>query len=333
MHQASVGFHCAQCAHKGAQRVVTARSLRTRPLATMVLVGVNVAVWIAGLLMDSRGNILDSGNNELLVKGGLVSLVQYQLGGSLHGVAAGEWYRVVTAGFLHFGLLHLGLNMWALWVLGLITEQVAGRLRMVVIYVVALVAGSFGAMIVTPDALTAGASGAIYGLMGGLLVVARARGIAMRDTGLVTVLLLNLVFTFGVSGISIGGHIGGLIGGALAAFLVVDVPERIPSLRGRARDAYAVGLGLVLCVVLVAATVQVSKDWVRDGRALSSPLAKDRGGLLRGNDVDQDAGPLLEPDDARDARQHVDVPVELVVVVVRQGVEHHVVGQVSDPLA
>lgn len=270
MHQAAVGFHCPECTHRHGQRVITPSSLKTRPIVTMVLVGINVAVWAAGLLMHSRGNILDSGDNELLWKGGLVSRVLYTPYGEVHGVAVGEWWRVITSGFLHFGLLHLGLNMWALWVLGLVTERVAGRLRMVLIYAVSLVAGGFGAMIVTPDALTAGASGAIYGLMGGLLVVARARGIAMRDTGLLTALALNLVFTFGVSGISIGGHIGGLVGGALAAFLLVDVPLRARNLQGRVGEMYAVGVSLVLCVALVFGAVKVSKSAVADGRAIGA---------------------------------------------------------------
>lgn len=256
------------------QPVVTARSLRKQPVVTMVLVGINVAVWVAGVFMDSRGNILDSGNNELLVKGGLVSRIQYELFGPIHGVATGEWWRVITSGFLHFGLFHLALNMWALWILGAITEQIAGRLRTVLIYSVALVGGGFGAILLTPNSLTAGASGAIYGLMGGLLVVARARGIAMRDTGLITVLLLNLVFTFGVSGISIGGHIGGLIGGAIAAFLLVDVPQRIPNLRGAALDVYAVGVSVVLCVALTVGAVQISKNAVRDGRAAPAPAVE-----------------------------------------------------------
>ena len=91
---------------------------------------------------------------------------------------------------------------------------------------VSLVAGALGAMILSPDSLTAGASGAIYGLLGALIVLHRARGIPLRDTGLITILVLNMVLSFGISGISIGGHLGGLVGGGIAGYVLYDLGAR-----------------------------------------------------------------------------------------------------------
>jgi membrane associated rhomboid family serine protease len=118
-------------------------------------------------------------------------------------------------------------NAFALYVLGTMLEPAIGRLRFAIVYFVSLLAGSFGALLVEPDALTVGASGAIFGLMGAAVVVMRNRGINPMESGLGLWLGINLVFTFAIPGISIGGHIGGLIGGALAAALMFDLRDRV----------------------------------------------------------------------------------------------------------
>jgi membrane associated rhomboid family serine protease len=142
-------------------------------------------------------------------------------------VADGEVWRLVTSGFLHYGLLHLAFNMFSLWILGSMLEPAVGRLRFALIYFVSLLGGSFGALLLSPDALTAGASGAVFGMFGAAFVVMRNRGIDFMQSGLGFWLILNLVLTFTANGISIGGHLGGLFAGALATYAMVEVPARL----------------------------------------------------------------------------------------------------------
>ena len=143
----------------------------------------------------------------------------------LIGVAEGEWTRLLTGGFLHAGLLHLLVNMFLLWMLGRQLEPAHGPVRYSGLYMGSLLAGSFGVMLHDPQALTVGASGAVFGLMAAAIVHQLRRGISPWGTGLGGLLLVNVVFTFGRPGISIGGHLGGLAGGALVAWLV-DVADR-----------------------------------------------------------------------------------------------------------
>ena len=127
-----------------------------------------------------------------------------------------EYWRLVTAGFLHAGLLHIGFNMYILYWLGTMLEPALGRVRFVALYFASLLAGSLGALLLSPNAVTVGASGAVFGLMGAAFVIQRARGIDPMQSGIGPLILLNLGLTFVIPGISIGGHIGGLVGGVLA---------------------------------------------------------------------------------------------------------------------
>ena len=142
-------------------------------------------------------------------------------------VADGEWWRLLTAGFLHGGLLHLLLNMYVLYFLGRMLEPALGHVRFGAIYFASLLAGSFGAVLLSPDTPMVGASTAIFGLFGAAIVMARNRGIDIMASGLGPILILNLVITFlpGLN-ISIGGHVGGLIGGVLAALAVEAIATR-----------------------------------------------------------------------------------------------------------
>ena len=128
----------------------------------------------------------------------------------LIGVAEGEWSRLLTGGFLHAGLLHLLVNMFLLWMLGRQLESAHGLVRYSGLYMGSLLAGSFGVMLHDPQALTVGASGAVFGLMAAAIVHQVRRGISPWGTGLGGLLLVNVVFTFGRPGISIGGQLGGL---------------------------------------------------------------------------------------------------------------------------
>lgn len=268
MNQASVGFHCPECVRSGSQKVVRGPGTGLgRPVVTLTLIVLNVLVWGIAQVLGGGTNILDTPQKAIAYGGLFASGVRAtpagQPIGHLMGVAHGESYRLLTAGFLHVGIIHLAMNMWALWILGQVTEQALGRSRMVMVYFVSLFAGSFGALLLAPQRPAVGASGAIFGLLGGLLVVARARGIRLRDTGLLPVLGINLVITFTLSTyISVGAHIGGLIGGALAAFILVDVFERVPSLQSRgqtpAQRRRTDGVAGVVSVLLVLAFVMGS---------------------------------------------------------------------------
>ena len=252
-HQASVGFHCTECVAQHHTRVVRARAIRGfQPILTMVLVGTNVLVWLLGQLIWKPRNFINTSDGAIRAGGLFANAVRVAPNGrgvgNLIGVAHGEWYRLLSAGFVHVGIFHLVINMWALWVLGRVTEQLLGRTKMGLIYFVSLFAGSFGALLVSPHSVTVGASGAIFGLMGGLLMVAKARGVAMRDTGLLGVLVLNLVLTFGLSSyISVGAHIGGLIGGGIAGLLLVDLPNRMRSTSRRSRASSSPGASAWPC--------------------------------------------------------------------------------------
>jgi membrane associated rhomboid family serine protease len=142
--------------------------------------------------------------------------------GALHGPSValgGEWWRIVTSGFLHSQnlLLHVAFNGYLLYLLGQMLEPGIGTNRFAAVYFAGLFGGSAGALALSWSAGTIGASGAVFGLMGAAMVLLRKRGINPWKTSIGTLVLINLAFTFLAPGISIGGHVGGIIGGALAA--------------------------------------------------------------------------------------------------------------------
>jgi membrane associated rhomboid family serine protease len=141
------------------------------------------------------------------------------------GVAYGQWWRLITNGFLHVNLLHIAFNMYFLYLLGRILEPALGSVKFALLYLVSLLAGSLGALIVSPHQLTVGASGAVFGLMGAVLLEARARQIPELQSWITWLIVLNLGFSFVFPDISWGGHVGGLIGGALCT-VVLQYGER-----------------------------------------------------------------------------------------------------------
>lgn len=178
--------------------------------ATRTLVAVNIAVF------------LWTGTGSAAFGGSSVSRHQADLALMKPFVQDGEWWRLVTSGFLHFGILHIAMNMLLLWQLGNLLESAVGRGRFVLLYFAALVGGSFGALLLSPDALTGGASGAVFGLMGAASVALWHRGINPMQTGIGTTLVLNLLITFTIPGISVGGHLGGVIVGAAVGYVMFD---------------------------------------------------------------------------------------------------------------
>ena len=177
-------------------------------LVTMILIGINVAVY--GLELALGGTIYGLGN-WVYDHGVLVRNAVYA-NGSPAGVAHGEWWRLITAAFLHYGPFHIAMNMFSLYFAGSILEQMIGRWRFALLYLVSGLAGSAGALYLSPNGATAGASGAIFGVLGGLLILERRGNIATGGQVL-GLIVLNLVITFAIPGISVGGHLGGLIAG------------------------------------------------------------------------------------------------------------------------
>ena len=169
------------------------------------LIAANIAVFIASMAM---GDGFDGGASS---RGLMIDAATW-------GAAIdvwGEWWRVFTGGFLHHGVFHLAVNMFSLYYLGLALERWVGRVLFAAVYLSSLVAGSFGALIETPNALVAGASGAIFGLMGAFVALCLAQGVGLFQTPIGPILAVNLVISFTVPGISLGGHLGGLVGGFL----------------------------------------------------------------------------------------------------------------------
>ncbi|MEO9223375.1 MAG: rhomboid family intramembrane serine protease [Acidimicrobiales bacterium] len=239
MHQAAVGFHCPECAKAGRQRVYTAQTLQrmNQPIAALVLIAINSAVWLAGFAIPGAQNAMQADYSLV---------VQALYHGHVIGVGEGQWWRIITAGFLHLSWIHIISNMVALWIFGILCERLVGSWRFVVVYAVSLLAGSFGALIADPHVSSAGASGAIFGLYGLLFVGARARGLDLRGTGLTTLLVINLVITFTIPGISVGAHIGGLLAGFVASWALLELPKLLPASSAKVRSGIAIGSTVVI---------------------------------------------------------------------------------------
>jgi membrane associated rhomboid family serine protease len=246
MRQASVGFHCPECTKKSGQKVLKAAQLRTRPVVTQALIALNLAVFVAGM-----GSGLET-KDRVIIDGGLVGEALSPYTGALVGVAHGQWWRILSSGFLHANAIHIGFNMFVLYQLGQLLEPALGRLRFGLVYFVAMICGAFGVLLLDPNGFTVGASGAVFGLMGAAVAAFRARGIGAFDTGLGGAIAFNLLITFTIPGISIGGHVGGLIGGYLAGWILVDLGPRFlrdPNLTIAAVAAIgvaALGAGILL---------------------------------------------------------------------------------------
>jgi membrane associated rhomboid family serine protease len=207
--QASVGSQCIDCV-RSSQPPLATRVRRWNAtqsdIATRTLIAINLAVFVWVILGGSSG----------VISGSTFNMRQYNLALREDFLADGEWYRLITAGFLHFGFFHILMNMILLFQLGRILEPGLGARRFVLLYFAALLGGSVGSIIVSPESLAGGASGAVFGLMAAASVALHQRGINPFQTGIGAILLLNLLITFTIPGISIGGHIGGaLVGGAV----------------------------------------------------------------------------------------------------------------------
>jgi membrane associated rhomboid family serine protease len=239
-----VGMRCPECARDRTKaRTASSVGVGEEPVLTYILIGINVAVALGAFLSGASATSGGIGSSQLIVDGSV----------SRFSIDQGEYWRLLTSGFLHSGFFHLLFNMFALYILGGMLEPAIGRLKFAVVYFVSLFAGAFGALLLTPDAPTVGASGAIFGLMGAAVIVMRDRGISPMESGIGLWIGLNLLITFTIPGISIGGHLGGLIGGAIVAVIFTEVASRLrPSESLLTLVAAAVGVIAIAGAILIS---------------------------------------------------------------------------------
>ena len=264
MRDAAVGFQCPDCVAEGRKATRSGRTafggLRpTNASATSaVLIALNAAVWFAITVTGGSGSSLADllglrPNGVCDLENGFVNVavgeaVCGQGGGVwLPGFVDGAFWQLLTSGFTHVTIFHIGFNMLALWVIGPQLEMVFGRTRFLALYLLSLLAGSAVVMWAAPQyQLTLGASGAIYGLFAALLVVARKVGADMRQ--LWVLIGINVFITFAVPNISWQGHLGGFAGGALVAAVLAYAP------RGPRRSLFQAS-GLLAVAALIALAV------------------------------------------------------------------------------
>jgi len=227
-----VGMRCPECASQRTQ-VRRLRDTATIPRATYALLVANVAAFLA-----EQGQFSIYSSNSLHGKV-IEEGVLYR-----SAIAVGhEYWRLVTSAFLHENLLHIGFNMYLLYLLGMMLEPAIGTARFLAIYATALLAGSFGVVFATA-APSLGASGAVFGLMGAAAVELRARRLSVWQSGIGGLIVINLILSFSLANISVGAHVGGLIGGALAALAIRTADSRnMPA------------LGYAACLALSAISV------------------------------------------------------------------------------
>ncbi|KXK60850.1 rhomboid family intramembrane serine protease [Micromonospora rosaria] len=265
MRDAAVGHQCPECVDEGRRSVRPARTAfgggdaGRHGYVTKTLIALNVLMMLLSIASDRGGDAVAGGSGFGGLLGGSTPLTNWGavLGqavfpdGTVGGIAQGEWYRLLTAMFLHYGVLHLLLNMWALWVLGRSLEAVLGPARFLALYLVAGLGGNVAAYLLSAqNQATAGASTAIFGLFAAIFVIMRRLG---RDTSaILPILVINLIFTFTVPGISIAGHLGGLVTGAAMALVMAYAP------RSHRPLVQWVGTGAIVFVLLALAVARTA---------------------------------------------------------------------------
>jgi membrane associated rhomboid family serine protease len=264
MREASVGHQCPECVAEGRR---SQRPVRTafggsaagqRGYATITLIAVNVIVLLLSILSAKQGAShaiaggqgfggLLGGDTPLLDQLGVVGQCPVSPTQAVPcGVADGEYYRLFTAMFMHFGALHLLMNMWALWVLGRTLEAMLGPLRFLALYLLCGLGGNVAAYLFQPGSLSAGASTAIFGLFAALFLALRR--LRLSTSAVLPVIIINLIFTISVPGISIAGHLGGMATGAVVGAGLAYAPKEN-------RTAIQAGVVVVVLAVLGLITI------------------------------------------------------------------------------
>ena len=266
MTAASVGFQCPECVNEGRRTVRQATGVfgggvvRRQPVITYTLMALNIAVFLVDAVL-SKGSSLGGfgiggggGFSPAQLYGAVLGVNAGYEGTLYTGISEGAYYRLLTADFVHFGLIHIALNMWALYVLGPYLERTLGHLRFAALYLLAGIGGNVAVYLFSdPLGLSAGASTSIFGLFVAVFFVNRKLG---RETSQIVILLvINVAATFYVKSISIAGHIGGLVTGAILAVGLAYAPPKNRNL------VQAVTFVAVLAA-LIAAVVWRTQDLI-----------------------------------------------------------------------
>ena len=207
--------------------------------ASNAIIAVNLGLFVWGYVLDAmRPGMLNG-----------ISQYQFDMGLAREFLDAGEWYRLISSGFLHFGFLHVGMNMFLLYQLSRMLEPTLGSVKFTLVYFASLLGGAAGALIISPNALTGGASGAVFGMMAAAIVGMRQRGVNPLQTGLGLTFVINIGLTLAIPNISVGGHFGGaLAGAACGVFVLAPAQWRLPRWT---EFALPVIIGIVATVIAV----------------------------------------------------------------------------------
>ncbi|WP_433660745.1 rhomboid family intramembrane serine protease [Nocardia sp. CA-128927] len=246
LRPAAVGQHCVDCLRQEQRDAAPVRTVAGAPVAraslpyvTYALIAINVAVFA-----------ITAAQSKSLVENRTSALFRdWVLFPPL--VADGQWFRVIGSGFLHYGPIHLLLNMFALYVIGRDTELVLGRLRYLAVYLVSMLGGAAAVMVFSQDSATAGASGAVYGLFGAITVILiRLR---QNPNQMLILIGINVFISFSLPGISLWGHLGGLAAGTLSTLGILFLPGWLRA--NKQETARLIGWIAVAVVALVAVGV------------------------------------------------------------------------------
>jgi membrane associated rhomboid family serine protease len=252
MVSASVGFQCPDCVREGSgtghapdanqPRTIAGGTVAADPrMVTKLLIGLNLAAFLVQLSVGDR--FTDSFD--------LIGRAYVPVLGSLEGVADGQWYRLLTAMFLHGSLIHIAFNMLSLWWIGPPLEAALGRARYIALYAVSGLAGSaLTYLLAAPNQPSLGASGAIFGLFGATAVLMRRLNYDMRPV--IALLVINLVLTFTWANIAWQAHVGGLVGGVVVGYAMVHAPRRRRTLVQYATCAVVLAVSLVIVLMRTA---------------------------------------------------------------------------------
>ncbi|MFD4369335.1 rhomboid family intramembrane serine protease [Rhodococcus sp. NPDC058521] len=250
LREAAVGYQCVDCVAQASKNQRAVRGVagnkvtqQPKPLVTYILMAVNIVVFFATAAQSG-------------------SIMRNELGSSLFrawalfppAVADGDVERLVGSGFLHFGIVHLAVNMFALYIIGRDVELILGRSRYIAVYVVSLLGGSAAVMAFQIDALTAGASGAVFGLMGAeAIILLRLR---RSPAPIISIIVINVIISVSIPGISFWGHLGGLLAGAAAATGLLYAPQWLGAGNNREK-AVRIGWATVAAAVVITLGVIV----------------------------------------------------------------------------
>lgn len=252
MNSASVGFQCPDCIREGNRGVREARTTFGGRVAgnskqmTLGLIGINVAVFL-----------LVGATNPAALSGGVITALHARFALDVGAVARGEYYRLLTSAFLHYGFVHIAFNMYALWLFGSELERLYGRVRFVTLYLVSALGGSVLAYLIvspptpySPGPLLAGASGAVFGLFGAFFITARKVG--MQTGGIIALVGINLALGFVIPNIGWQAHVGGLLTGSALAAVLAYAPQG--PRRRLIQVAGTLAIVAVLCIIVALRT-------------------------------------------------------------------------------